>query len=107
MLRAALVAERTGRLVAYSHAAFRQNFVHGRALNALDVVLCAAREAGVDEADVRAGVEDPEIKAQLTARTDAAIADAITGIPTVVLSDGSRFWGDDRLDEAAALAGRG
>ena len=106
VLRAALVAERAGRLVAFSHAAFRQNFVHGRALNSLEVVLGAAGEAGVDEADVRAGVEDPEIKAELTARTDAAIADAITGIPTVVLPDGRRFWGDDRLDEAAAAARR-
>ena len=106
VLRAALVAERAGRLVAFSHAALRQNFVHGRGLNDLDVVLDAAREAGVDAADVRAGVQDPEVKAELTARTDAALADGITGIPTVVLPGGERFWGDDRLDEAAAAARR-
>ena len=28
----------------------------------------------------------------------------VFGVPTVVLSDGRAFWGDDRLEEAAAAA---
>ena len=104
VLRAALVADRLGRLEAFSLAAYRRKWADGLDLRELDVVLDAAREAGLDEADVRAGVEDPAVKAELRERTDRAIAEGITGIPTVVLADGRRFWGDDRLEEAAAAA---
>ena len=101
VLRAALAAERLGGLKAFSLAAFRQTFVHGRQLRETDVILEAAREAGVDEMAVREGLEDPAIKAELRERTDAAIAEGADGIPTVVVG-GRRFWGDDHLEDAAA-----
>ena len=100
-LRAALAAERLGALKAFSLAVFRQNFVHGRQLRDPDVIVEAAREAGVDEAAVRAGLEDPDLKAELRARTDAAIAGGVDGVPTVVIGE-RRFWGDDQLEDAAA-----
>ena len=101
VLRGALAAERLGALKAFSLAAFRQNFVHGRQLRDPDVVVEAAREAGIDEAAVRAGLDDPDLKAELRARTDAAIADGIDGVPTVAIGE-RRFWGDDQLEDAAA-----
>lgn len=101
VLRAALAAERLGALKAFSLAAFRQNFVHGRQLRDPEVILEAAREAGVDEDAVRAGLEDAELKAELRARTDAAIAAGVDGVPTVLVA-GRRFWGDDHLEDAAA-----
>lgn len=104
VLRAAVVADRAGRLPAFALAAFRQNFEHARALRDLDVVLDAAREADVDEHLVRAGVEDSAVKAELRARTDAAIAEGVTGIPTFVLPGGTLIHGDDRLEEAARAA---
>jgi 2-hydroxychromene-2-carboxylate isomerase len=103
-LRAAVIAEAHGRLKPFSLAVFRQNFEHGRDLRDVDVVTEAGREAGVPDDEIRRGVGDPEIKDTLRARTDAAIAEGITGIPTVVLADGRRFWGDDRLEDAAAAA---
>ncbi len=107
VLRAALVAERHGLLKAFSLAAYDQGFVHGRQLRDVDVLAEAAQEAGLDEAAVREGVQDPEIKDELRARTDAAIAEGITGIPTIVLAGGETFWGDDRVEDAArAAAGR-
>jgi len=64
-------------------------------------VLAAAIAAGVDPEAVRAGVADPDIKARLRAHTDEAIARGVTGVPTVALGD-ELFWGDDRLEAAAA-----
>ena len=106
VLRAALVAERHGLLKAFSLAAYRQGFVHGRQLRDLDVLADASVEAGLDADALRQGIEAPEIKDELRARTDAAIAEGITGIPTIVLESGEAFWGDDRVDDAAAAAGR-
>jgi 2-hydroxychromene-2-carboxylate isomerase len=41
------------------------------------------------------------VKASLRERTEAAIALGVRGVPSVVVG-GQAFWGDDRLEEAAA-----
>jgi 2-hydroxychromene-2-carboxylate isomerase len=101
VLRAALVAAEHDRLREFSRAAFRRGLGEGGDLRDLDTVLACAREAGVDPGLVAAGVERPEIKERLRAATDAALARGVTGVPTVAVGD-ELFWGDDRLEEAAA-----
>ncbi|MDW5596189.1 DsbA family protein [Conexibacter stalactiti] len=103
VLRAALIAEERGRLREFSLAAFDAGLGHGRDLSDLAVVLEAAEAAGLSRAAVEAGVARPEVKARLRAVTDAAIARGVTGVPTVDVG-GRLFWGDDRLEEAAAAA---
>jgi 2-hydroxychromene-2-carboxylate isomerase len=103
-LRAALVAEERGRLHEFSGAAFRKSFVEGQSLAELDNVLAAALETGLDPEEVSDGIGRPEIKDRLKANTAEALARGVTGIPTVAIGD-ELFWGDDRLDEAAAAAG--
>jgi 2-hydroxychromene-2-carboxylate isomerase len=100
--RGAVVAEHHGRLREFTLAAFRLHFAEGRRLDADDIVR-AGVEAGLDGDEVRAGVEDPKVKARLAEYTDEALARGVTGIPTVAV-DGALFWGDDRLEEAAAAA---
>lgn len=39
----------------------------------------------------------PEAKAELTARTNAAVADGVFGVPFFRLDDGQAFWGNDAL----------
>jgi 2-hydroxychromene-2-carboxylate isomerase len=104
-LRAALVADEQGRLRAFSRAAYRKSFVESRSLAQLDNVLAAAREVRLEPDEVREGIERPEIKERLKGNTEEALARGVTGIPTVAISD-ELFWGDDRLDEAAAAARR-
>jgi 2-hydroxychromene-2-carboxylate isomerase len=101
VVRAALVAEELGRLREFSLAAFRNGLGLGRDLTELDVVLEAAEEAGVDRGAVSDGVADPRIKQRLRDATDAAVALGVTGVPTIS-AGGELFWGDDRLEEAAA-----
>ncbi|HEU5283847.1 MAG TPA: 2-hydroxychromene-2-carboxylate isomerase [Burkholderiales bacterium] len=54
-------------------------------------------ELGVPDADVRVGA--PEVKAQLRANTDEAIARGVFGVPTLVIDD-QLFWGVDATDMA-------
>jgi 2-hydroxychromene-2-carboxylate isomerase len=102
-LRAAVVADERGQLREFSMAAYRKSFVESRSLAELDNVIEAAREAGLEPDEIRDGIQRPEIKNRLKANTDEALANGITGIPTVAIGD-ELFWGDDRLEEAAAAA---
>ena len=102
-LRAALVADERGLLREFSRAAYRISFVESRSLAELDNVLAAAREAGLEQDEVRDGIARPEIKQRLKGNTEEALARGVTGIPTVAIGD-ELFWGDDQLDEAAAAA---
>ena len=98
-LRVAWAAAGHGLLREYSHAAFRRNFVDGTGLKdgaALEV----AADLGLDAAAVRAAMDGPA-KERLRAATDEAIAVGVPGVPTVTV-DGEHFWGDDRLEDAAA-----
>jgi 2-hydroxychromene-2-carboxylate isomerase len=101
VLRAALVAEELGRLREFSLAAFRLGLGLGRDLTELDVVLEAADEAGVERDAIADGVTEPRIKQRLREATDAAVALGVTGVPTIGVG-GELFWGDDRLEQAAA-----
>jgi 2-hydroxychromene-2-carboxylate isomerase len=46
-----------------------------------------------------------EVKQQLRANTEAAIARGVFGVPTFELPDGRLFWGQDSLDMLAACLG--
>lgn len=102
-LRALMLTTDEEQLRALSHALFRTMFVEGRHLADLDTVLEAAERAGMDRQEVRDGVERPEVKQELRERTDEAVARGVTGVPTVIVGE-RLYWGDDRLDEAAAQA---
>jgi 2-hydroxychromene-2-carboxylate isomerase len=104
-LRAAVFADERGLLREFSAAAFRRSFVESRSLADLNNVLEAAEEAGLSPDEVREAIARPEIKERLKANTDEARERGVTGIPTVAIGD-ELFWGDDRLEEAAAAAGR-
>jgi len=101
VLRAALLAAEQDRLREFSLAAFRRGLGEGGDLRDLDTVLACARDAGLDAYAVARGVEQPEIKQRVRDATDSAIARGVTGVPTVAVGD-ELFWGDDRLEDAAA-----
>lgn len=99
--RAALVAKREGREREVTKAIFAQVFEHGGRLDDPAVLDAAGEAAGVP--GLREAVKDDAIKRELRTATEDAIARGITGIPTVEVG-GRLFWGDDRLEEAAAVA---
>jgi 2-hydroxychromene-2-carboxylate isomerase len=100
-MRAATFAKHSGRAVAFSLAAFRQQFNAGRDLSELDNVLLAAAACELHPRAVTTGIETRLVKDALRAATDEALAHGVTGVPTIRIGD-ELFWGDDRLEEAAA-----
>lgn len=101
-MRAATYAFEQGRGREFTMQAFRDAFTRGQDLSAAANVLRAAAEAGLDPSAVEAATQDPAIKAALKEATDAAYQRGIFGVPTVAVGH-ELFWGDDRLEEAAAL----
>jgi len=100
-LRAAVFAQQAGRTVSFSLAAFRQLFAAGRTLAELDNVLIAAAAAELHPRAVTKGIESRSVKDALREATEQAIALGVEGVPTVAVGE-QLFWGDDRLEEAAA-----
>jgi 2-hydroxychromene-2-carboxylate isomerase len=104
-LRAATFAKQTGRVVAFSLAAFRQTFAAGRPLNEPDNVLLAAAACELHPKAVLKGIETQAVKAALREATEEALERGVQGVPTLAV-DGELFWGDDRLEAAAAALRR-
>ena len=104
-LRALLVAAEHDLVKQLTLAFYRREFADGVALDDVDVVLDVVAGVGLDRELVRSGIEREEIKQGLRAATGEAVALGVTGVPTVAI-DGELFWGDDRLENAAALLER-
>ncbi|MEA2410670.1 MAG: hypothetical protein QOC77_1231 [Thermoleophilaceae bacterium] len=102
-MRLAVHARRAGRERAFAAAAFRTAFEEGCDLAELRHVVRAAAEAGFDEPEVLEALSDRSVKNELRDATDLAHARGVFGVPTVAVGD-ELFWGDDRLEDAAAVA---
>jgi 2-hydroxychromene-2-carboxylate isomerase len=104
-MRVATFAKEIGRTVSFSLAAFRQAFAAGRDLGDRDNVLLAAAAAEIHPRALVAAAERDSLKSALREATERAGDLGVRGVPTVVVN-GNVFWGDDRLEEAAAAAAR-
>jgi 2-hydroxychromene-2-carboxylate isomerase len=100
-MRAAIFAQQAGRTVAFALAAFRQAFAGGKDLSDIDNVLIAAAACELHPKAVLKGIELQSIKDRLRAATQEAYDRGVRGVPSVVVGE-QVFWGDDRLDDAAA-----
>jgi 2-hydroxychromene-2-carboxylate isomerase len=94
-LRATLaVGEPYGPLM---HAFFKAYWVDNRDLSSPAVVGEILQERGLDADAVLARAVSPEIKADLRARTDEALARGVFGVPAM-FAEGELYWGQDRLE---------
>jgi 2-hydroxychromene-2-carboxylate isomerase len=100
-MRAATFATMSGRAREFALRAFRNSFQRGADLSVPANVLAAAGDAGLDPAEVEEASGAQEIKLALREATDAAHALGVFGVPTLAIA-GELFWGDDRIEEAAA-----
>jgi 2-hydroxychromene-2-carboxylate isomerase len=94
-LRVALLAEERGKLVPYTHAAFRAYWGEGRDLAQADVVQAVASSVGLDGAALVAAA--PTMKERLAAQTQEAVDRGAFGAPTFFVR-GEMFVGNDRLE---------
>ena len=100
-MRVAVWAQQIGRTVAFSLAAFRQAFAGGKDLSDMDYVLMAAAACELHPNAVLKAIETQSVKDRLREVTQEAYERGVRGVPTVAVGD-ELFWGDDRLEAAAA-----
>jgi 2-hydroxychromene-2-carboxylate isomerase len=100
-MRAATFAFARGLGCEFTLCAFRGAFQRGHDLSIPAHVLDVAERVGLDRREVEAATQDDQIKQALRAATDAAYELGVIGVPTIAI-DGEAFWGDDRLEDAAA-----
>jgi 2-hydroxychromene-2-carboxylate isomerase len=101
--RAMVLAAARGLLKPFALAAMRMAFREGADLAQTAVVLEAGHRTGIDAGELAAALTDPEVKGALRAATDDALARGVFGVPTVIVRE-ELFWGDDRLEQAAAVS---
>jgi len=102
--RAMIAAERRGLLRAFALQAMRLAFREGANLAEPATVLEAGRRSDFDPAQLEQALADTQVKDALRAAGDEALAKGVFGAPTVIVGE-ELFWGDDRLEQAAAAAG--
>jgi 2-hydroxychromene-2-carboxylate isomerase len=100
-MRTAIHARRAGREREFAAAAFAIAFADGHDLGELRHVLASAERAGLDPAEAERAIDERDVKDELRAVTGEAHARGVFGVPTVAAGE-ELFWGDDRLEEAAA-----
>jgi 2-hydroxychromene-2-carboxylate isomerase len=94
--RLGLVAAERGRIVPFTHAAFRAAFAEGKDLADPQVLAGLARVAELDPEQALAKAETQEIKDALRRNTDEALARGAFGAPTFFVGE-ELFFGNDRL----------
>jgi 2-hydroxychromene-2-carboxylate isomerase len=100
-MRAATFAFASQRGREFTLQAFGDAFQRGHELSIVAHVLQAAASVGLDRRETDAATQDPAIKLALREATDAAYELGVIGVPTIAIDD-ELFWGDDRLEDAAA-----
>lgn len=92
-------------LGAFCRRVMRQNWVDDRAIDETGAVREALSGLVSDPDALIAAALAPENKLRLRTATDAAAARGVFGAPTFFIVD-DMFWGNDRLEDALALARR-
>ena len=100
-MRATTWAAREGAIGPFARAVFRHQFAAGEDVSGLDALAAIGEEVGLDPAALRAAVARDDVKDELRSATEAAWEAGVRGIPTLA-SRGRLFYGDDRLECAAA-----
>lgn len=104
-MRGCILADRKGRLVPYARAAFAAYWGENKDISQDAILAEVAGQAGLDPAELAAGMQDPAVKAELKANTDEAIARGAFGSPTLFVDGADMYFGNDRLDLVAAALG--
>lgn len=106
IMRGLIAARRAGVGEAYLEAVLAAMWERGLKMDDPAVVAGVLTEAGLDAQAILAATQDPEVKAELMAGTEAAAARGVFGIPTFFVGE-EMFFGKDRLGQVEEeLAGQ-
>jgi 2-hydroxychromene-2-carboxylate isomerase len=100
-MRATTYAFAAGPGRAFAMQAYRNAFQRGTDLSIPAHLLETGREVGLEPDKIEQATADDAIKDALRDATQTAYECGVIGVPTVAIDD-ELFWGDDRLEDAAA-----
>jgi 2-hydroxychromene-2-carboxylate isomerase len=98
IMRGLVAARRAGVAEAYIEAVLKAMWEDGQKMDDPAVVGTVLGAAGLDAQSLLAATQDPDVKAELAANTDAAAARGAFGIPTFFVGD-EMFFGKERLGQ--------
>ena len=98
MMRGMVAAQRAGVADAYLDAVLAGMWEDGRKMDDPEVVQSVLDAAGLDGRALLEATQDPLVKAELAANTEAAAARGVFGIPTYFVGD-EMFFGKERLGQ--------
>jgi 2-hydroxychromene-2-carboxylate isomerase len=99
LLRAALVAQDSGRFPEFHYPAYRARWAEARNVDEPVVVQELLEAAGLDGARALEQASSEEVGHRLDEQTRAAIERGVFGVPTIFVGD-EMFWGNDRFELA-------
>ena len=102
-LRIALLGAEQPWVAAFSREVMELNFVRDLDINHPEQIAPVLSALGLPSAEILQEAQSEPIKARLRDQTDQARARGIFGAPTFFVGD-EMFWGNDRLEDALALA---
>ena len=101
IMRGLIAAQRQGVAEPYVAAVASAMWEQGLKMDDPDVVAEALTKAGLDARAILEATQDPDVKAELVANTEAAVERGVFGIPTFFVGD-EMFFGKDRLTQVEA-----
>lgn len=103
-MRAAILAEEAGAGREFAKAGFRRAFAEGADLSEVEEVIGVGVAIGLDPDELAEAIERQETKEALKEATARAWERGVVGVPSLRIGD-EVFFGDDRLEAAAARLG--
>ena len=98
IMRGMVAARRAGVGEAYLEVVLKAMWEDGQKMDDPEVIVRVLNAAGLDGAALATATQDPEVKAELVANTEAAVARGVFGIPTFFVGS-EMFFGKDRLGQ--------
>ena len=105
IMRGLIAARRLGVGDRYLETVLAAMWEQGEKMDDPEVVRRVLDTAGLDGAGVIAATQDPDVKAELVANTEAAVARGVFGVPTFFVGE-EMFFGKDRLAQVEAEAAK-
>ena len=107
IMRGAIYAQSQDYYERYIDEVYKHMWSEPKKMDEADVIQAALMESGLPAVDIATGMQDPEIKLQLIANTEASVARGTFGSPTFYVDD-EIFFGKDKLgDTEAEIVARG
>ena len=96
VMRGAIFARGTSYYAKYIDDIYRHMWAESKKMDDPDVIETALAESSLPVAEILAGINDPDVKAQLISNTEASVARGTFGSPTFFVGD-EIYFGKDKL----------